>query len=326
MVYVSVLLMAVEIYLSLNKLWKRKHERVVAESISISAKFVSLFPVFVFTCDFLLKTVVKDTTEFIPNILSNFMLIFFICVQVAIGAGIWVAEQRHKSFWTLLKAALKLEKEEVAALANALFHPNSAEKILKVISMVAVADGHLDEREKIFIKSFADSWGVSVDFKALEREAHPDVNLDMVRQSMVDFLGESPPTELAMQLVDVLNLLVKIDGNVSDKEEMMLEELTGLVNRYVNSVENKSGGAKMLYVAVVPQSPDQEKSIVNLIPKLVKKQIAGGYAFVTGPFFSDKYAQIICEEYRAFSFFSVAVVMDLDNIPLHAEDKTKQKI
>ena len=310
MIYVSVAFMAIEIYLTLNKLWKRKHERVVAESISISAKFFSLFPIFVFTTDFVIKSLASNNPEsYLPNILSNLMLIFFIGVQIAIGAGIWVAEQRHVSFWTLLKEALRLEKEEVGDLANSLFHPHSAAKILKVISMVAVADGHLDEKEKSFIKSFADSWGLHVDFNALEKEARPDVNLDSVRQSMVDFLGESPPKELAMQLVDVLNLLVKIDGNVSSKEEMMLEELTGLVNRYVNDGDK----SHMLYVAVVPQSPDQEKSILNLIPKLVKKPIAGGYAFVTGPFFSEKYAQIICEEYRAFQFFSVTVMMDLDN-------------
>ncbi len=310
MVYFSVLLMAVEIYLTLNKLWKRKHERVVAESISISAKLISLFPISVFTSDFLLKTFTSGNPEtYLPNIVSNFMLIFFILLQIAIGAGIWVAGQRHKSFFTLFKAALRLEKEEVGDLANSLFHPNSAEKILKVISMVAVADGHLDEKEKSFIKSFADSWSLDVDFKALEKEAKPDVNLDMVRQSMVDFLGETPPKELAMQLVDVLNLLVKIDGNVSAKEEMMLEELTGLVNRYIGGENDKS---RMMYVAVVPQSVDQEKSIVNLVPKLIKRPIAGGYAFVTGPFFSEKYAQIICEEYRAFHFFSVAVLMDLE--------------
>ncbi len=298
MAYVSVAFMAIEIYLTLNKLWKRKHERVVAESISISAKFFSLLPLVVFTIDYIMSGKAA-------SIISNLLIIFFIFVQIAIGAGTWVAEEKNKSFWALLKQALSLESKEVGDLAGALFHPHNAERILKIISQVALADGVLAPKEREFIQSFADSWNIHIDFDHLMKDVSPEtVNYDSIRQTMLDFLNESPPHQQAMQLIDVLTILVKIDGNVETKEEMMLEELSGLVNRYIGNVDKSD----VHYVAVVPQSEEQERAILNLVPQLSKKQIAGGNAFVTGPFYSEKYANIVCGQYRILNFFSVAIL------------------
>jgi len=43
MAIIAAILSFIQIYFIINKLWKRKHEQVVAESISISAMFISIF-------------------------------------------------------------------------------------------------------------------------------------------------------------------------------------------------------------------------------------------------------------------------------------------
>ena len=50
----SLLLAAAQIYLTLNKLWSRKHEPVVAESISIMGESLGLVPLLLLTMTFLL--------------------------------------------------------------------------------------------------------------------------------------------------------------------------------------------------------------------------------------------------------------------------------
>ena len=85
--YASLFLMAIEIYLSLNKLWRRKHEKAVAESISLSAKFISLFPIVTFTISFYIDNK-------IPAFAGNTMLISFIIIQIMIGSGLWINGQK----------------------------------------------------------------------------------------------------------------------------------------------------------------------------------------------------------------------------------------
>jgi hypothetical protein len=58
-------------------------------------------------------------------------------------------------------------------------------------------------------------------------------------------------------------------------------------------------------VAVVPQSPEQENSIVGLLKDLKKEHIAGGWAYVSEPYYSERYAEIISAQYRALNVFSV---------------------
>ena len=73
--------------------------------------------------------------------------------------------------------------------------------------------------------------------------------------------------------------------------------------------------AYLVFIAIVPQSNEQEKAIVTLLPKLIKKDITGGYAYVDVPFFSKKYATEVMKQYINFNFFTV--ILQLDNDELH---------
>ena len=68
LVYGSSGFVVAEIYLTLNKLWSRKHEPQVVESISPMSKLVGLVPVTVFAIDGLMRqlwvvAIVKETLE-----------------------------------------------------------------------------------------------------------------------------------------------------------------------------------------------------------------------------------------------------------------------
>jgi hypothetical protein len=301
MAYLSLGFIAVEIYLSINKLWKRKHEKIVAESISIGAKLISLIPVTVFTIDFALSQKWASFTSYL-------LFIFSVLMQIAIGSGLWVAGGRKKGFWTLFGQSLEQESKEIGDLAKSLFSPNHADKIIEILVRAANIDEVLDKREKEFIQSFAENWNIAFSwdhFKVLDSEKH--LNLDQIRQCVLDYLDTHPPVNQAKQLLDVLNMLVKIDDEVSSKEEMMMEEIEGLIGHYVNQTDENAD----FHVAIVPQNEQQETAIVSLLPKAVKRQVAGGHAYLIGPFYSQKYAEIVCDRYRAFEFFSVSLLSEL---------------
>lgn len=79
---------------------------------------------------------------------------------------------------------------------------------------------------------------------------------------MKEYLSTSPPAKQVSHFEDVLNALVKVDKIVSEKEQLMLDELIGMMNNYINFMDEIS----QCYVAIVPQHPEQENSIINLFP------------------------------------------------------------
>ncbi len=106
MTYLSLGFISVEIYLSLNKLWKRKHEKMVAESISIGAKLISLTPALIFTIDFALS-------DKWASFMSYLLFLFSVLVHIAVGAGIWVVGRKKTGFWKLFGQSLKQESKAI---------------------------------------------------------------------------------------------------------------------------------------------------------------------------------------------------------------------
>jgi hypothetical protein len=76
-----------------------------------------------------------------------------------------------------------------------------------------------------------------------------------------------------------------------------------MLNHYVGN-----GTAQALHVVIIaPQSDEQEEAIATLLPDVRRGPIAGGNGYMVGPYFSEKYAQIICDQYRALDFFTVVM-------------------
>ncbi|MEH2122780.1 tellurite resistance TerB family protein [Nostoc sp.] len=149
-----------DIYLRANKLWKRKHDKTVAESISITAMFVSIVPGSVFTLNYLF---VGQWQGFIQEALYLLLVTF----NISVGIELWVPGERHKSFFTLLKQALNLERKEVGDLAIALFKPPQHKTIIDILCQIALIDERLDERERKFIDTFAQKWGIEFSWNML---------------------------------------------------------------------------------------------------------------------------------------------------------------
>ena len=293
----SLLLAAVQIYLVLNKLWKRKHEAAVADSISIMGEFVGLLPLLFLTLNYTLQGQWEGTIDGVLWLGAG-------SVSIAIGTGKWVEGRRGKGFFNLLWGSLVREREEVGDLAKRFFHPAGARQILQILGHVALIDDHLDEREREFIQSFVDAWGIGFSPDAL-REGTPGqhVNFRTLRNDVAAYLATSPPPAQVQQLSDVVNALVHVDEEVSEEEALILGELEGMWQAYLDA------GAEMplFGVAVVPQSPEQDRAISEVIPNVGKAPVEGGEAYVVGRYHSERYGELMGRQYRDLGFFTTVV-------------------
>lgn len=293
----SLLLAAVQVYLTLNKLWKRKHEPAVADSISIMGEAVGLVPLFFLTLNFMLDGQWEGIVDGLLWLVAG-------GASIAIGTGMWVEGRRGKGFVALLKEALALERGEVGDLAKRFFHPAGASRILRILGHVALIDDHLDDREKEFIQSFVDAWGIEFspeEFRDERTSGH--LNYRVLRQDVEAYLGTSPPSGQVQQLSDVVTALVHVDEEVSEEEALMLGELDGMWAAYLDA----EAETPLFAVAVVPQHPDQDQAIADVIPNVGKTPVKGGEAYVVGRYHSEHYAELMGGQYRDLGFFTTVV-------------------
>ncbi|NEO52071.1 MAG: TerB family tellurite resistance protein [Okeania sp. SIO3B5] len=288
-----------EVYLTMNPVWKRKHERVVAESQSVSGNLLSFTIGTIFAINSLFT---GEYVGFIDNILFNGLALFYIFV----GMSLWVPGERKKGFWTLIKEALNFERKEAGDLAKSFLKPSGAKKIISILSQVAMIDEVIDPREKEFIQSFADHWGINFSWDNLttNRIADASVNLINLRQDVNDYLATSPPQKQVSELKDIINALVNIDEEVSEKERLIMGELDGLLSEYISQESN----AARYHVIVAPQNERQIQVVTTSLPELTRYEVGEGFAYNSGPFYSKEYADIISDGYRSLNLFSIVTL------------------
>jgi len=301
MVFGSVGFSLLNVYLTINKLWKRKHLKVVSESISVAGRLVAFIGGLILSLNLLLDL------EWLGG--TNRMLFVILAVlQIFIGIGFWVESEQGKGFFRLLRESLSNERKESAELAKSFFRPSNAELVLEILTEVALIDEVLDIREREFIQAFADSWKIKISWEEIERKFKKgQFNYDRLRSDMIKYLRTNPPEQQVSQLADLLTLLVNIDDEVSEEEDLILAELTGLIHGYLHV-----GKVQKHYdVAVIPQNQFQKEEMNLLLRDTAQKcAFAGGEVFRLGPYFSQKYAQIICDKYRTMEYFSVWFEVD----------------
>lgn len=305
----SLLLGALQIYLILNKLWKRKHEAVVAESISIMGETVGLLPLVFLTATFALERQWE-------GVVDGAMWLFAGTVTVVIGTGRWVEGRRGQGFWELLRGSVGREREEVGDLALALFRPSGAARILDILRRLAWIDQEMDERERAFIARFAASWGIDLKPGDLAGGGEEGAGGYLeLRRAVAGYLATSPPAAQVRQLGDVIHALVRADASVSAQESLILEELDGLLAAYLSGEGEAPGsdgapgeeGTPRHAVAIVPQEPDQDEAVRELMPDAREERLQGGRAYVVGSYFSERYADLVGDRYRALGFFTTVV-------------------
>ena len=113
----------------------------------------------------------------------------------------------------------------------------------------------------------------------------------------------------------MVNLLVNIDEKVTEEEELIQSEMNGQIAKYLG----EDSEVEVFKVAVVPQSDTQEALIADQLKEYLKKEhIAGGFAYLSEPYFSERYAEIISNRYRSLNIFAVVVkpnhILSIDDI------------
>lgn len=294
----SIIFAAVEVYLKINKLWKRKHERVVAESQSIMAETLSIVSAMPLLLLYAFEKQYEGVAEIMIWLPVNFLVIL-------IGAGFWVRGEGARGLWQLIKSSVRAERSEVGDLAKSFFKPAGSEKIIGILNRIAMIDNNLDEKEKEFIRTFAQSWGIHFSEENFRHEEEYDKhwNIIALRDSVIAYLSISPPAEQVKQLRDTIRALVDIDDVVAPEEELVVSEISGMLMHYADK-----GGKTTLYdVYIAPQSDDKEQLVRRFLPRAERKRSAGGYGFLVDSFYSEDYAEVICNKYREFELLTFVI-------------------
>jgi len=293
----AILLTVVKTYLTANKVWSRKHKKDVSESISVSAQLIGIFT----TIPFLIRYtfIESDYMSFANMSIKLALTLFFLMI----GIGLWVRVDASEGFWTKIKRALKLEKEESMDLLNALINPAGAHIILDVLRRLAMIDKDLDEREKAFVQEFADRWNIEIDFhnefefasERLTEEMHIEL-----RKKVSRYLSLSPDKAQASQFLDIINSLVRADEKISNEEQFILDEIQGMIESYVSEGQSKT----VFNVIVVPQDREERATIRALLPDTSPQSEWGGDVYFAGVYYSRPFAEMISEKYQKLNLFS----------------------
>ena len=287
------------LYLKSNKLWMRKHEKSVAESISVTAELLGLLPESILVLNFILE---RQWQGMISSLLYISLGVFYILI----GIKLWVKGERKKGFLRLFIQAFQQEKAEAGNLAKSFLKPSGAKIVINLLCQIALIDDVLDPREKKFIQSFADNWDIYFDWDELKnnRTDGSPVNYVKLRQDLADYLATYPPSKQVCQLKDVITALVNIDEDFCEEEQLIVGELNGLFSLYLGQHDD----LELYHVVVVPKGDRDSEAIATTFPELSPYPVANGLAaYNSGPFYSKKYAQIICQQYRSLDLFGLVV-------------------
>jgi len=303
-IWISLLMSVVQVYLQTNKIWKRKHERVVAESQSIAGLSLLILNCLIWLISYIMKNDIE-------SIIDTSLIIAQAMVFLLVGTGLWVRGQRKMGFWRLVKQAIRIEKKEANYLLKRFFKPQNAEIIIDILHNLAMIDEEFDEREKKLIEFFAMEWNIlySAETKNKERKQRVVQNKFVdLRNKLLDYLRRDPPVEQVAQLKDLINEMILADEKITSEEKLVSGELLGIIDSYLQEEERKD----VYQVIIVPQNPNQEQKIKELLPDSESIETFGGIVYSVGSFYSKEFAEMVCQRFRKMNFF--AIVYNLEDI------------
>jgi hypothetical protein len=164
-------------------------------------------------------------------------------------------------------------------------------------------DNNVVEEEKEFILEFAERWNMHLDWQELEQGLRSTEGLSAIRDNVVAYLNTQPPAQQLSQFADILGLFIAVDQDIDEREQIMLDEISALIQNHISSE-----GSPEYYAAVVPQALGQEDNVKTIFPNLKKQEkVLGGYAYLDGPFFSEQFVTTVCKKYHDVDLFAVPV-------------------
>mgnify|MGYP001304365434 CR=1 FL=1 len=302
----SALLFSVfQFYLKLNKVWKRRKISEVANSISIVASLLGFATLVPFLLNSILIT--ADYPSSVKYILGLILAIAFSLISM----GYFVEENRGIGFFTLLGRALKSEGKESGDLISDMLRPKGATKIIDILVKLAAIDDEIAQEEIDLINQFATKWDIKIP-ELKPGKPEEVTNLVELKSIVQSYLDEGPDTEVAEGLVDLINMMAEADDEVTKEEAMAVSEFTGMIAHYVGS--EKGGKMDMYEVNIVPQDDKQIDAVKEILPELDVVTDRGGKVFKVGRYFSEDYAEAVCEKYITLGLYSVTskVVVDFN--------------
>ena len=290
-------------YLTVNKIWSRRKNEEVANSISIVAAMLG----FAVGLPFLLNSLIITQDYF--SAAKSVIALFLATVFTLIGTGYFVDKNKGLGFFTLLGQALKLEGKESGDLITNMIQPKGAKKIIDILHKLAAIDDDIAQEEIDLINEFSEKWNIEIpDLKP----GKPEIvtNLVELKGLVQSYLDEGPDTDVAEGLVDLINLMAEADDEVTQEEAMAVAEFTGMIAHYVSS--EKGGELLMFEVNIVPQGDQQMEAVRELLPELDMVEDRGGRVFKVGKYFSEDYAEAVCEKYISLGLYSSSSKVNVD--------------
>lgn len=293
-IYLSVATTAIVVYLNINKMWSRKHEPVVADSISVAAQLISFVTIIPFVLSYSLQENYGDA-------IYQLLWIVYTAFLILIGIGFWVKERRYLGVWQKFLRALRQESYEVGNLVKSLGDSTEKKQLLEILHRLAWLDDNLDERERQYIETFTNQLDIDYEF-ILERQP-PEEGIDKfksLRQLVQEYLAIKPPREQVQLLGDLVQALIAADEKITPEEEVITEEINSMVEKYA---DRKT--ATCYDIVIHPKNQEQEEAIIKSIPEAKAEVVLGDRALIAGTFQTRRYAEIICESYREQGWFTV---------------------
>jgi hypothetical protein len=301
-IYIALGFALIEVYLKVNKIWKRKHEKQVAESQSLLGLGLSLFILVVWS----VKYLIEGDYE---SIADNGIYLIETSAMILIGTGLFVKENKGKNLFRLILQAIKLERKEASYLINSISGKKEAQEIINILHQLAWIDNELDKKEVELIKDFAKHWNINYNEKSNTVITIPKElteKLSSIRNCFQKYLDTSPDIEQIAQLQDLMQNLINADDKVTNEEEIIFDEIKGMLSQYLHKNEQP----KYYHVLIVPQEREHANIIHNLKPDAEEIHTAGGVAYSLEKYLSYKYADMMCENYRKNGLFTIVYELE----------------
>lgn len=297
-IWISLVLTITELYLIVNKLWKRKHERKVAESQSSLAAIVSI----VTGAPFLFHYIrLEDWESFVGEIIWIIVSVFI--VFVSCGYWLYRADKRA-GFFSLLNDAIRSEFKEIGNLALAILQrPVGPDSMVAILIQIAHIDNDFHHKEREYIENFLRKWNINltIDDVISQQNTINTGNFKSLLSAVKEYLSIIPPEKQVAEMIDTINELIRIDDTVSDEEKMIVIEVNSMLQSYINT----EAELEKYDVFIIPRSEEQEAKAMTVLFNYKRKELQGVNVFWVGEYFSEEYAEIICEEYRSLGLFAV---------------------
>jgi len=194
-------------------------------------------------------------------------------------------------------------REQLGGSAGAfLREAKGTAELMAIFELIVGIDQHIDAREIKLIEAFAFRWNLTLP-DLTEGTIGETADILALRKCVTSYLQLAPPTEQATELLDALHQFVNADELVSEAEEVVMDEVTGMIMGYVTQSGDQAGHE----VVIVPQTDEQKERVASLLPGIEPLSMRGGNVYSVGRFYSAKYADVICDKYIALGLFTARI-------------------